>query len=145
MSSNLALKNSEEQFITSEKKIKFAHLKKVKNKLNVKVYIGIILSSIIISSLYISYNIYTNLECHDLSYSVEYNFTHGIDSKNKFSFIEKMSLVHSSENRAVVKITGLDKKPPHKRKVVISSFTKNSSNVWSLEKVYKDSETDALK
>ncbi|WP_244834765.1 hypothetical protein [Clostridium sp. BJN0001] len=136
MSSNLALKKSLDQSITSGKKTHFKHLKKVNRKINIRIYITLLLSSIIISSLYISYNIYNNFECRDLSYSIEYNFTHGIYSEDKFSFIEKISLVQSSENRAIVKITGLDKKPPHKRKIVISSFIKDDHNIWTLEKIY---------
>ena len=93
------------------------------------------LGLIIITSLFITHNIYITSNSKDLGFAVEYNLTTGLSSENKLLRVQKMSLVYCDGETAVVEASGLAKTPPHKITSVKGSFKKDNNKSWNLEKI----------
>lgn len=105
--------------------------RKKKTMLSITVSLGLI----IISSFFISYNIYISSNSKDLGFAVEHNFTSGFSSKNKLLRVQKMSLIYSDGDTAIVEASGLLKNPPHKSTSIRGSFKKDQNKSWHLDKL----------
>lgn len=102
-----------------------------KNKLYQKIYI----ISILLTSLLTSYYTYININCKDLSYSIEYNLTKGFPSNKRLFRIQSISVIESKDSTEIVKVSGLSKKAPHKTTSIIANFQKKN-DIWVLKHVY---------
>ncbi|NLK96148.1 MAG: hypothetical protein GX275_13340 [Clostridiales bacterium] len=90
---------------------------------------------ILLLLIFTSYKQYINYKCKNLYYSVDYNLTHGENSKSVMRVID-MKLIFSDKDSAVVIVEGFSKESPHKSLELEAHFTKNKSNVWVLENIY---------
>ncbi|SFD33294.1 hypothetical protein [Clostridium uliginosum] len=113
-------------------------IRKRKKKINMKKRFRLLLSllAIIISSFFITKQLYISNKCTDLSYSVEHNFTTGLDSKNKLLRVQEMSLVYCDGETAVVEASGLSKSDPHKKTSIKGNFKKIKDSSWILQESY---------
>lgn len=107
---------------------------KARAKRKKMLFLIISLGLIIIFSFSITYNMYICNNSKDLGFAVEHNFTTGFLSKNKLLRVQKMSLIYSDGENAIVEAYGLAKAPPHKSTSIKGSFKKDSNNSWYLEK-----------
>ncbi|MDR3593946.1 hypothetical protein [Clostridium sp.] len=105
-----------------------------KSKRNFMLSLTISLGLIIITSFFISNNMYVYTNSKNLGFAVEYNFTSGFSSENKLLRVQKMSLVYCDEDTAIVEASGLSKKAPHKSTYIKGSFKKDSNQHWIFEK-----------
>lgn len=107
-----------------------------KNTLNIKkFYKKIYIISILLGSLLTSYYTYININCKDLSYSIEYNLTKGFTSNKKLFRIHSISIIESKDSTKIVKVSGLSKKAPHKTISIIANFQKEN-DIWVLKHIY---------
>lgn len=113
-----------------------AKRKKKKNIFLSYLYAFLILSVLIISSFVITKGIYTQKRCVDLAYSVEHYFTTGFNKNDTLLRVQQMSLIYSDGENAMVEVSGLSKKEPHKKTTLKGNFKKNKNNSWILEEVY---------
>ena len=90
---------------------------------------------ITITALLLARNYYISVKSTDLSYAVEYNFTRGLISKNKLLRVQKMSLIYSDGETAIVEASGLSKNEPHKSVSITGNFKKDSHKSWYLENI----------
>jgi hypothetical protein len=107
----------------------------LRNKRKVMLSLIVSLGLIIIASFFITQNIYISSNSRDLGFAVEYNFTAGFSSENKLLRVQKMSLIYSDGETAVVEASGLSKTSPHKNTSIRGSFKKDNNKSWYLEKI----------
>ena len=100
-----------------------------------KFYNKIYIISILLVSLLTSYHTYININCKDLSYSIEYNLTKGFPSNKKLFRIQSISVIESKNSTEIVKVSGLSKKAPHKTISIIANFQKKN-DIWVLKHIY---------
>ena len=67
------------------------------------------LGLITIVSFFITHDLYISSNSKDLGFAVEYNFTSGFSSESKLLRVQKMSLIYSDGETAVVEASGLSK------------------------------------
>lgn len=94
------------------------------------------LGLIVMTSFFVTHNIYISSNSKDLEFAVEYNFTTGFLSENKLLRVQKMSLIYCDGETAVVEASGLSKNEPHKNVSVRGSFRKDNTKSWYLEKIF---------
>ena len=112
----------------------FAYINKNFTTYSRKYYVYITFSVLIYASFNIGKITYINLNSRDLSYAVEYNLTHGIQS-NKLMRVKSLKLISKEKDMVIVEASGLSRSLPHKTIYVTASF-KNKNNSWQLEKIY---------
>lgn len=105
----------------------------IKAKRRSKFFNIILLTAITISALITAYNFYISINCKDLSFAVEYYFTHGFSSKDKLLRVQTMSLINCDDTTAVVEAKGLSKTTPHKSISIKGNFKKGTGSSWYLE------------
>lgn len=128
------LKIDRQTAIYDRKKI----LKKLSRRNSKKVqtfFATISLGIIIISSFFITYNIYNRSNSKDLEFAVEHELTTGFSSKNKLLRVKKISLTYFDGETAIVEASGLCKALPHKSTILKGSFKKDSNKSWYLDKL----------
>lgn len=104
-------------------------------KIRACVFSIITLLIITITALLLARNYYISVKSTDLSYAVEYNFTRGLISKNKLLRVQKMSLIYSDGETAIVEASGLSKNEPHKSVSITGNFKKDNHKSWYLENI----------
>lgn len=125
----------EHQKIIPRRKRRICRRMKAKSKLRSKIYLSLCLGTIVITSFFIARNSYISAKSTDLAYAVEYNFTHGFFSNDKLLRVQKMSLIYSDGETAVVEASGLAKKSPHQNTSITGSFKKDSHKSWHLDDI----------
>lgn len=83
----------------------------------------------------IKYTYITN-NSKNIDYAVERYFTTGIFNNYKMYDIETINLSFSNGSIAVVKVDGIETKPPHKKVAYSAFLEKNSRGIWKVKKVY---------
>jgi hypothetical protein len=96
--------------------------------------------SIIILSLILIFSIgvfkYTENKSKNMSYAIEKYATSGFFNKHKLSIIENYYLAFSDGKIAVVEVTGITKKLPHKKIKYKLFLEKNTREVWKVKRLY---------
>jgi len=110
----------------------------LRNKRKIILSLTISFGIIIITSFFMTRNIYISSNSKDLGFAVEYNFTTGSSSENKLLRVQKMSLLYSDGETAVVEASGLSKAAPHKNISIKGSFKKDDKKSWCLEKIFNE-------
>lgn len=105
-----------------------------KSKQRIIIYLITSLGLVVITSFFITYNIYVYTNSKDLEFAVEYNFTSGFSYENKLLRVKRMSLIYCDGDTAIVEAFGLSKKAPHKSISVKGSFKRDSTRHWIFEK-----------
>lgn len=88
------------------------------------------LGLIIITSIFLTHNLYILHNSTDLGFAVEYNLTSSFSSENKLLRVQQMSLIYFDGDTAIVEASGLSKNPPHKMTSIKASFKKDSNKCW---------------
>ena len=99
-----------------------------------KKFLMICLSIILVGGL-VKYTYITN-NSKNIDYVVERYFTTGIFNNYALYDIGTINLSFSNGSVAVVKVDGMEKKPPHKKVAYSAFLEKNSQGVWKVKKVY---------
>lgn len=99
-----------------------------------KKFFIICLSVILVGGL-IKYS-YITTKSKNIDYAVKTYFTTGIFNNYKMYNIETINLSFSNGSIAVVKVEGMEKKPPNKKVTYSAFLEKNSRGIWSVKKVY---------
>lgn len=123
----------QEQKIIPRRKRRINRRIKAKAKKRSMICMSFCLCIISLTAFFVARNSYISAKSTDLAYAVEYNFTHGFLSKNKLLRVQKMSLIYSDGESAVVEASGLSKEKPHKEVSVKGSFKKDSNKSWQLD------------
>ncbi len=97
-------------------------------------HIHISMFIIIFTAFYTGRYTYITLNSKDLFYAVEYNLTHGHNSKQLMR-VQNLTLISKNHTTAVVEATGLSQSVPHKTITIRASF-KNCHNLWQLDTIY---------
>jgi CDP-diglyceride synthetase len=92
---------------------------------------------VILTVVTISYR-YSRNKYKDMNFTAQRYVTTGIFNKHKMYKIDKMDVIFSDGSLAVVRISGLQDKAPHKNVVYKMFLEKNKSGIWNVEKVYTD-------
>jgi hypothetical protein len=74
----------------------------------------------------------------DMNYAAETYITTGLLNKYRLYKIDKMDVSFSDGRLAVMSITGLQYKAPHKSVSYKMFIEKNKNNVWKVKKVYTE-------
>jgi uncharacterized protein YpmB len=97
----------------------------------------VILIIMILAVCTVSYR-YSRNKYKDMNYAAQRYITKGLLNKNKLYKIDKMDVSFSDGSLAVMSITGLEDKAPHKN-VSFNMFLEKSKNgIWKVKKVYTE-------
>ena len=99
------------------------------------IYMSLCLCIISLTAFFVARNSYISTKSTDLAYAVEYNFTHGFLSKDRILRVQKMTLIYSDGESAVVEASGLSKEKPHKQVSLKGSFKRDSNKSWHLDSI----------
>lgn len=122
-----------EQKIIPRRKRRISRRMRAKAKRKSALCTTLCLSIITVTAFFLAKNSYIAAKSTDLSYAVEYNFTHGFSSKNKLLRVQKMTLLYSDGESATVEAYGLSKEEPHKEISIKGSFKKDDHKSWHLD------------
>lgn len=103
-----------------------------KKKKNIYLPYIIFLSTIVL--IYLAKNIYVNYRCKELYDAADYIFTTKRCEDLAILRVKNMTLEYSDEERAIIKVSGLNKKAPHELTTIKGELKKNSLNSWELLK-----------
>lgn len=101
-----------------------------KSKRKKMLHLIISLGLIIITSFFLTHNLYIRNNSKDLGFAVEYNLTTGFSSENKLLRVQEMSLIYFDGDTAIVEASGLAKNPPHEKTSIKASFKKDINKCW---------------
>lgn len=118
---------------TQKKSIQKNKTKRIKKKLQYSLIFSLLL--IIISSSFLTHNLYIEINSKDLQFAAEHNFTAGFFSKDKLLRVQNMSLIYSDGESSIIEAYGLSKSEPHKKVIIKGIFRKDSYKSWYLEKI----------
>ena len=125
----------EEQKIIPRRNRRITRRMRAKAKKKSAICMTLCLIIITLTAFFVARDSYISAKSMDLSYSVEYNFTHGFLSKDKLLRVQRMSLIYSDGESAVVEVFGLAKEEPHKEVSIKGNFKKDSHKSWHLDSV----------
>lgn len=115
--------------IKNTKKYKYKKKKKKKN-----IYIPYIIFLTVIVLIYLVKNIYVNYKCKELYNAIEYIFTTNACEDSSLIRVKNMALEYSDDEKAIIKVSGLNKNPPHELTTIKGELKKNPFNSWELVK-----------
>jgi uncharacterized protein YpmB len=81
---------------------------------------------------------YSHKKYKDMNYAAERYITTGLLNKYKLYKIDKMDVSFSDGSLAVMSITGLQYKAPHKIVSYKMFLEKNENDIWKVKKVYSE-------
>ncbi|MCM0646971.1 hypothetical protein NBE98_01110 [Clostridium swellfunianum] len=96
-----------------------------------------IILTLIIASCTIAYR-YSQNKYKDINFTAERYLTTGLLNKFKLYKVEKMDISFSDGSLAVITVSGLENKAPHKNVMYKMILEKNKYGVWKVRKVYKN-------
>ncbi|MCM8711160.1 hypothetical protein M2651_08975 [Clostridium sp. SYSU_GA19001] len=105
-------------------------------RVNIKKIITIIFIIILILTTAIHKYKETNSKYKDINYVVEKYVTSGILNKYKLYKIDEMKLSFSDGIIAVISVSGIEDKAPHKSVKYDIFLEKNKKDIWKVKKVY---------
>lgn len=91
----------------------------------------------ILTIVIIRYN-YTNKKSRDINYTVEKYITTGLLNTHKLYKIDNMKVVFSDGNIAVMNVSGLQDKAPHRNVNYKIFLEKKDNGAWKVKKVYSE-------
>lgn len=125
----------EKQKIIPRRKRRINRRIKAKAKKRFTFCMSLCLCTISLTAFFVARNSYISAKSTNLSYAVEYYFTHGFSSKDKLLRVQKMTLIYSDGTFAVVEASGLSKEEPHKEVSIKGSFKKDNYKSWYLDSI----------
>lgn len=125
----------EKQKIIPRRKRRINRRIKAKAKKRFTFCMSLCLCTISLTAFFVARNSYISAKSTNLSYAVEYYFTHGFSSKDKLLRVQKMTLIYSDGTFAVVEASGLSKEEPHKEVSIRGSFKKDNYKSWYLDSI----------
>lgn len=122
-------------------------MKKNKSKLKPKkkkknIYLTYIIFLSLIVFIYFAKNIYVNYRCKELYAAADYIFTTDKCKDLAILRVKHMTLEYSDEEKAIIKVSGLTKTPPHKTITLKGEFKKNALDSWELLKYEEINDTE---
>jgi hypothetical protein len=94
------------------------------------------ITAIIITVSVIFYYRYQSIRCGEVTYAVERYMTTGIFNRHKLYKVDNYTLIFSDGSAAIVKVQGIEKKPPHRRVSYNVIMEKNKFGTWKKRRVY---------
>ena len=79
---------------------------------------------------------YSHNKYKDMNYAAQKYITTGLLNKYKLYKIDKMDISFSDGSLAVVSVTGLQDKAPHKNVSYKMFLEKDKNDIWKVKKVY---------
>jgi uncharacterized protein YpmB len=81
---------------------------------------------------------YSHNKYRDINFTAQKYVTTGFLNKYKLYKIDKMDVVFSDGSRAIMSVTGLQDKAPHKNVSYKIFLEKNRSGIWKVLRFYKE-------
>jgi uncharacterized protein YxeA len=103
-----------------------------------KRFFALIIAVIVVLCIGIAAYRYTRSKYSDMNYTVERYVSSGIFNKHKLYKINDMNLSFSDSNIAVMKVEGLQEKPPHNHVTYKIFLEKNKAGLWKVVKLYTE-------
>jgi hypothetical protein len=104
-----------------------------------------VLCIIVLITLFIStYHNIENNKRKDITYSAQQYLTTGMFNKYKLYNVDFYHLLFSDTKEAILEVQGMEYKVPHKTAKYKLFMNKNSSGIWSVNKLVPISNMDSL-